>query len=80
VGGLVVYPDDLLHGDLNGITTIPREIASEVPEVAREYIEAESIVLEALQAPGPSVKAYEEALREAQGRFATLRGRLSRKT
>ncbi|MCA9069884.1 MAG: RraA family protein, partial [Planctomycetaceae bacterium] len=29
VGGIVVYPGDLLHGDLNGVTTIPHEIASE---------------------------------------------------
>jgi len=79
VGGLVVYPDDLLHGDLNGVTTIPHEIASEVPEVAREYIEAEGIVLEALRARSSSVEAYEEALREAQARFAALRSRLSRK-
>src|SRR6478672_1351696 len=31
VGGICVYPGDLLHGDLNGVTTIPHQIASEIP-------------------------------------------------
>src|SRR3954471_18650873 len=30
VGGVTVHPGDLLHGDLNGVTTIPHAIASEV--------------------------------------------------
>ena len=25
VGGIDVYPNDLLHGDANGVTTIPRD-------------------------------------------------------
>src|SRR5262249_53710137 len=28
VGGVAVHPGDLLHGDRNGVTTIPNEIAS----------------------------------------------------
>src|SRR5882762_8267250 len=30
VGGVMVHPGDLLHGDRNGVTTIPHPIASEV--------------------------------------------------
>ncbi len=29
VGGVMVYPDDLLHADVNGATTIPKEIAAD---------------------------------------------------
>jgi 4-hydroxy-4-methyl-2-oxoglutarate aldolase len=46
VGGLVIYPGDLLHGDRNGVTTIPHEIASEVPEACRELMAAEQVVLD----------------------------------
>src|SRR5579862_9297109 len=33
VGGIAVHPGDLLHGDANGVTTIPHSIASEVAQV-----------------------------------------------
>jgi 4-hydroxy-4-methyl-2-oxoglutarate aldolase len=41
VGGIVVYPDDLIHGDRNGVTTIPRPIAAEVADVGEEFVAAE---------------------------------------
>ena len=46
VGGLVVGQGELLHGDANGVTRIPLEIASEVADVAQEYAAAESIVMD----------------------------------
>ncbi len=49
VGGLPVTPGDLLHGDCNGVTSIPNEIASAVAQVSAEYVEAEEIVLEHLR-------------------------------
>lgn len=49
VGGITVYPGDLLHGDLNGVSTIPPEIASEVAQVCRELMTAEQIVLDYLK-------------------------------
>ena len=61
VGGLEVYPGDLLHADANGVTSIPLEIATEVPEVAAEYTKAESIVLEYLKANNPTLKGFGEA-------------------
>jgi 4-hydroxy-4-methyl-2-oxoglutarate aldolase len=36
VGGLTVSPGDLLHGDEHGVTSIPLEIARELPKAARE--------------------------------------------
>jgi 4-hydroxy-4-methyl-2-oxoglutarate aldolase len=36
IGGLHVHPGDLLHGDEHGITSIPLEIACELPKAARD--------------------------------------------
>lgn len=36
VGGLTVRPGDLLHGDEHGVTSIPLEIARELPRAARD--------------------------------------------
>src|SRR5580693_7068372 len=45
VGGLTVHPGDLIHADLNGVTTIPLEIAADVPQAAAELAAAEAMVL-----------------------------------
>jgi 4-hydroxy-4-methyl-2-oxoglutarate aldolase len=36
IGGLTVHPGDLLHADEHGVTSIPVEIARELPKAARE--------------------------------------------
>ena len=64
VGGMVIYPGDLLHGDLNGVTTIPIEIATEVPEVCQEIARAEAIVLDYLRLPDVSITGYNAARKE----------------
>jgi len=78
VGGIVIYPDDLLHGDLNGVTTIPHEIAAELVDIGYEYIAAEGIILEALRGGTPSLSVLREARSEAQARMANLRAQVSR--
>lgn len=47
VGGLLVTPGDLLHGDVNGVINIPTEIAAEIPDVAREFVAAEQQLIDA---------------------------------
>ena len=37
VGGIMVHPGDLLHGDRNGVTTIPNEFASAVAHACRSW-------------------------------------------
>lgn len=64
VGGMIIYPGDLLHGDLNGVTTIPASIASEVPEVCREIARAEAIVLDYLKQPTVTVAGFNVARKE----------------
>ena len=79
VGGLAVYPNDLLHADCNGVTGIPREIASEVADMGEEFVAAEGVILEAMRQPNPSVESLRSARAESQNRIAQLRQRVSRK-
>ena len=78
VGGLTVYPDDLLHGDVNGVTTIPHEIAAKLAGIGDEFVAAEEIVLEAMRADSPSIATLREARAESKARIADLRSRVSR--
>ena len=78
VGGVTIYPDDLLHGDCNGVTTIPIDIAAEVADVGYEFVAAEAVILEALKTGSPSVRAYQEARQESSARIEKLRAQVSR--
>src|SRR5579863_8434501 len=59
VGGLTIQPGDLIHADANGVTTIPLEIAADVPQAAAELAAAESMVLDYLRSGKPDVKAFQ---------------------
>jgi len=80
VGGLVVNHGDLLHGDANGVTNIPIELASEIADAAAEFVAAENHVLDYVKAPGPKQLSEfargRAALSEA---MSALRQRVSRK-
>jgi regulator of RNase E activity RraA len=73
VGGLMVNQGDLLHGDANGVTSIPLEVADQLPEAAAEFVEAERIILDYVQGPGG--KSSRELL-ELRNEFAAAVGRL----
>lgn len=80
VGGLVVHPGDLLHGDADGVTSIPAEIAAEVADVADEFVSAERILLDYAQGAGdksiPELMERRQATGDAIGK---LHRRLSRR-
>ena len=65
VAGLRVNAGDLLHGDVNGLLTIPAEIAGQVADEAERIRRAEREVLEFVRRPGLTV----ERLRAFQARF-----------
>jgi 4-hydroxy-4-methyl-2-oxoglutarate aldolase len=50
VGGVMIHPGDLLHGDRNGVTTIPHAIASEVAHACADLVAAEAVVLDYVRA------------------------------
>jgi regulator of RNase E activity RraA len=80
VGGLMVNQGDLLHGDANGVVSIPIEIASEVADVGAEFLAAEEIVMRYVKAPGEkSVARFNELRKEFQSIVATLTKRVARK-
>jgi 4-hydroxy-4-methyl-2-oxoglutarate aldolase len=80
VGGLAVQTGDLLHGDANGVTSIPLELASEVSDVAEEFLAAENQVLHYVKAGGMKEIGKLAAKCAAAGEaMAAIRRRVSRK-
>ena len=67
VGGVQVNPGDLLHGDRNGVTTIPNEIASEVAHACAELVAAEQIVLDYLKRAGHQSEGLRGSTEGVQG-------------
>ena len=72
VGGVTVQPGDLIHADVNGVTTIPLEIAAEVADAAVEYVLAEGLVLNYLKEGKAEAKAFGEARRAMLAEVAAL--------
>jgi 4-hydroxy-4-methyl-2-oxoglutarate aldolase len=79
VGGLYVHQGDLLHGDLNGVTTIPLEIASEIPDAASEYCAAERLMIEYTAQQGvKSNDGLAAAIQNLRQAIEKIRRRVSR--
>lgn len=78
VGGLTIHPGQLLHGDRNGVTTIPEGIADEVGPVCDEYVAAEEVVFGYLRSGSPTPKGLAEAQAECRRLIAALAERVSR--
>jgi 4-hydroxy-4-methyl-2-oxoglutarate aldolase len=76
VGGVMVAPGDLIHGDRNGVTTIPHEIASAVARACPEYVAAEAVVLDYLRSGRPEPKRFAEARNECRDRIEALARKL----
>lgn len=79
VGSLVVQEADLLHGDANGITSIPSEIAAEVADVTPEFIAAEDIMMNYVKSKEPKqVARFSELRAEFQAAVARLQKQVKR--
>ena len=76
IGGITIYQGDLLHGDRNGVTTIPHEVAGQVAEACREFAAAEQIIFDYLKSPTISPAGFEEARCESTRAIETLGKRL----
>jgi 4-hydroxy-4-methyl-2-oxoglutarate aldolase len=77
IGGLAIANLDLLHADANGITTIPPEVAMELPEVAAEYMRCESIVMDAFARGTTTAAELVARRREMIDGISRLRHRVS---
>lgn len=76
VGGLMVKQGDLLHGDANGVTSIPTELASEIADIAPEFVAAEQVVLDYVRSSGAKTA---QGLAEARKAFSALVDKLARR-
>jgi regulator of RNase E activity RraA len=78
VGGLGVHPGDLLHGDRNGVTNIPIEIASAVAQACPEFMAAEAVVLDYLKSGRVNEVGFKAAHQECRARIEALGRKLKR--
>jgi len=76
VGGVTLNSGDLLHGDRNGVTTIPTELAPAVADACPELMAAESIVLDYLKSGKPNAKDFATARAECHKRIEALAKKL----
>jgi len=58
VDGVRIEPGDLLHGDANGVTAIPREIAGQVAQAAAEIRAEEAGLMAYIRSPEFKVEEY----------------------
>lgn len=80
VGGVAVAPDALLHGDGNGVTTIPKSIASDVADAYAEYAAAEALVINLAQSGSPTLAELRDANQEMARLVEELGARLRAKS
>lgn len=52
VGGLMVKPGDLLHGDLHGVHSVPIDIAARIPQAVEKLVANERRTIDYCQSPG----------------------------
>jgi 4-hydroxy-4-methyl-2-oxoglutarate aldolase len=67
VGGLPVSTGDLLHGDANGVTNIPIDIAADIADITQEFVDAEKIVLDYVNGSSSKTAAGLAASRKEYG-------------
>ena len=77
VGGVWINPGDLLHGDRNGVTTIPPELAALVAEGCAGFMDAEAVVLNYLKSGNVSAAGYIPARDECKRRMMELGKKLT---
>ncbi len=73
VGGLTVYPGDLLHGDCNGVTNIPLEIATAVANLCEGFVAAEEVMLGYLKSGKPTTEGLAEARKQTAAQMGELK-------
>lgn len=79
IGGLVIHPGELLHGDANGLTTIPLAAAPFVPWACERYMEAEALVMNHLKSGFATATTYGEVMRQMRQALEKLGEELRQK-
>ena len=76
IGGISLRPGELLHGDANGVTTIPRDIAADVADACLEFAAAEQVIIDVSQSGTASLDDLRAAYAEKARRVAALGAQL----
>jgi len=66
VGGLIIRAGDLVHGDRNGVQTIPPEIASQVLDMAQKIVRRRHRLIELCQSTDFSLDVLRKAIEEPE--------------
>jgi regulator of RNase E activity RraA len=67
VGGMVVKPGDILHGDQHGVAAIPMSIAAHIPEAVAKVEARERPLIEACRAPDFSMAKLKQVWQQVRG-------------
>ncbi|HUA58084.1 MAG TPA: RraA family protein [Verrucomicrobiae bacterium] len=57
IGGLIINPGDILHGDRHGVLSVPRDVLADLPKVASQIRTEEAELVELTQRGSLSVEA-----------------------
>jgi regulator of RNase E activity RraA len=76
VGGVTLYPGDLLHGDRNGVSTIPLHLAEPTADGCVDLMKAEAVVLDYLKSGKVTAAGYDQARKECHRLINELQKRL----
>ncbi len=79
VGGITVFPGDLVHADCNGVAIIPHEIAADLGHACAEFVAAEEVVLSYVNAGDPTPDGLAEARAECARMIGALGERVRKK-
>lgn len=79
VGGITIQPGDLLHADRNGVTTIPLEIADELPGVCEEFAVIETWLVAYLKGGQVTVEGLRQVRTAMREQAAKISARVARK-
>ena len=72
VGGIAIFPGDLLHGDCNGVAVVPNDIASDAAHICEEFVAAEQVILDYLKTDEPTPAGLAEARAESSRLITAL--------
>ena len=64
VGGVTIKPGDLLHGDADGIVTVPGDLAPQIAIMCQRFMEAEKKWIDYVDSPNPAVEGVRGAVEE----------------
>ena len=76
VGGVNIHPGDMIHGDANGVTTIPHAVADRVAMNCQDYVEAEEELMNAITPIDLEKGRVSEALKHFGKQLDMIRARM----